>query len=42
MAVLFMDLLEAPTYARWIWSKIMQYVFALVPIERRHLLVYLY
>jgi len=37
-----MDLLEAPTYACWIQSKIMHFVFVLVPIERRYPLVYLY
>jgi len=39
MAALFMALLVAPTYACWIRSKIMHFVFDLVPIERHHLLV---
>jgi len=42
MDVLFMALREAPTYASWIRFKIMHFVFALMPIERRHLPVYLY
>jgi len=42
MAVWFMALLEVFTYASWIRFKIMHFVFVLVPIERRRLLVYLY